>query len=223
MLHSIATPFAVCLSARANWTSACTDCKHHVSCTVASATNIAAMRTVQVQRMALKTLLKRHWPPAVLAQLPLSFFTGTLLPALMSPIHHKVPSAAGLSATGSAVAGADTQQQQQPAIATATGQAGNAAGSSFNVISQAAELLREYVAAAGPAAARALLLSGLLVAAKPGQDLPRSGLLAVMKALAAAADAAAAGGSLLADMSESDAGVELKPKRILCRVVLWKG
>jgi hypothetical protein len=158
--------------------------------------------------MALKTLLKRHWPPAVLSQLPLSFFTGTLLPALLSPIHHKVPSAAGLSATGTAVPGADTQQQQ--AIATATGQAASTAGSagrSFNVISQAVELLRRYVAAAGPAAARALLLQGLLVAGKPGQDLPRSGLLAVMKALAAAADAAAAGGSLVADMSESDAGV----------------
>ncbi|WIA08744.1 hypothetical protein OEZ85_008167 [Tetradesmus obliquus] len=46
-------------------------------------------KNLQVQRMALKTLLKRHWPPAVLAQLPLAFFTGTLLPALMSPIHHK--------------------------------------------------------------------------------------------------------------------------------------
>jgi hypothetical protein len=162
---------------------------------------------VQVQRMALKTLLKRNWPPAVLAQLPLSFFTSTLLPALMSPIHHKVPSAAGLSATGSAVAAADTQQQP---ITTATGQAAaESAVSSFNVISQAAELLRKYVAAAGPGAARALLLNGLLVAGKPGQDLPRSGLLAVMKALAAAADAAAAGGSMLRDISDSDAGTWL--------------
>jgi hypothetical protein len=160
--------------------------------------------------MALKTLLKRHWPPPVVAQLPLSFFTRTLLPALMSPIHHKVPSAAGLSATGSAVAAAETQQQQP--ITTATGQAAAAAdtaGSSFNAISQAAELLRKYVAAAGPAAARALLLNGLLVASKPGQDLPRSGLLAVMKTLAAAADAAAAGGSMLRDMSGSDAGMWL--------------
>jgi hypothetical protein len=176
---------------------------------------------LQVQRMALKTLLKRNWPPAVLAQLPLSFFTRTLLPALMSPIHHKVPSAAGLSATGSAVAAADTQQQQQP-ITTATGQAAAAtdsAGSSFNVISQAAELLRKYVAAAGPAAARALLLNGLLVAAKPGQDLPRSGLLAVMKALAAAADAATAGGSMLRDMSDSDAGTWLVCE---CTAVLTK-
>jgi hypothetical protein len=158
----------------------------------------------QVQRMALKTLLKRNWPPAALAQLPLTFFTRTLLPALMSPIHHKVPSAAGLTATGSAVAGADTQQQP---ITTATGQAAaDSAGSSFNVISQAAELLCKYVTAAGPAAARALLLSGLLVAGKSGQDLPRSGLLAVMKALAAAADAATADGSMLRDMSDNDAG-----------------
>lgn len=165
--------------------------------------------------MALKTLLKRHWPPAVLAQLPLAFFTGTLLPALMSPIHHKVPSAAGLSATGSAVGGADAQQQQQPAIATATGQgASAAAGSSSHIISQAAELLARYGAAAGPAAARALLLSGLLVAAKPGQDLPRSGLLAVLRALAAAADAA--GCSLLNDMDELDAGMLFRSRQAFC-------
>lgn len=155
--------------------------------------------------MALKTLLKRNWTPKLLQKLPVLFLTDTLLPALMSPVHHRVAAAGGLSATGGAVAGTEPQQPQAVVTAAGTAAAGDTAGG-FNVISQAGVLLSAYVAAAGPAAARALLAGGIRVAAKPGQDLPRSGLLAVLRALAAAAGTAAAGGSMLRDMTNDDAG-----------------
>ncbi|KAF8072749.1 TARBP1 [Scenedesmus sp. PABB004] len=141
-------------------------------------------KNLQVQRMALKTLLKRRWTARVLSSVPVAFITGSLLPALMSPVHHRVASAGGLTATGGAVAaGGDAD-----ADADADADGGDAGGRAFALVPQAAALLGAFARAAGPAAAREVIAGGLALAAAPGQELPRAGCLALLRALAGAAE-----------------------------------
>lgn len=182
--------------------------------------------------MALKTLLKRSWSPAVLCQVPPGFITAVLLPALLSPVHHKVPAAAGLTATGgvataghlstttpppqppaAAAAGGTSSQHQAPAVTSAHPVAHCSSGSSsagFSVMKQGTDLLARYAAAVPPAVARDVLSGGLSMLASPGVDMPRSGLLVVLRALAAAAAASRQLGSPLQDLSAAEAGGSVK-------------
>lgn len=149
------------------------------------------MPYMQVQRMAMKTLLKRDWSPHMLQQVPVSFITQVLLPALLSSLHHNSTQTAGTLSPSGAVL-----EQQQGC-------------DSFDVTQQAGELLSSWVACAEPAAARQMLSDGVQAAAATGQDLSRSGLKAVLKVLAAAAGQARGGGAgrgLLQDMSAVEAG-----------------
>jgi hypothetical protein len=179
-------------------------------------TQALAHKNLQVQRMALKTLLKRSWTPHMLQQVPPSFVTQVLLPALLSPIHHKPPcliTAAGvvlhpsLQAQQDAAGGDDT-----PASSSSSG---SGSSSSFDVTAHAGQLLGAYVACAGRAAARQVFEGGLQVAVAEGADLPRSGLLALLRVLAAAAQQVAGGAAavgspqqlhLLDDLPPADAG-----------------
>lgn len=126
---------------------------------------------VQVQRMAMKTLLKRDWSPSMLQQVSVAFFTQVLLPALLSPLHYNTQLAVNPTTTGAVL---DPHKQQ-------TGR-----GSSFDVAQQACQLVASYVVCAGPAAARELFTGGLQAAAAPSLEVSRSGMQAVLRVLAAA-------------------------------------
>jgi len=161
--------------------------------------------------MALRTLLKRRWTPTVIQQIPATFLSGVLLPALLSPVHHKTATS-GLGQAGMVVAaddGGELPRQHTAGINCAhpVGEdAAAAAGAGFNAVSQASQLLAAYVRWCGGPAARQLLSAGLQLVSSPGQDLPRSGLLACLKVLAAASQAAIACGCLFADLDVQQAG-----------------
>jgi hypothetical protein len=121
--------------------------------------------------MAVKTLLKRDWSPNMLQQVPVEFFTQVLLPALLSPLHYNTQLAVNPTTTGAVL---DPHKHQ-------TGST-----SSFDVAHQACQLVSSYVLCAGPAAARELFTGGLQAAAAPSLEVSRSGMQAVLRALAAA-------------------------------------
>lgn len=157
--------------------------------------------------MCMKTLLKRDWTPDILCQVPASFITLVLLPALLSPVHHRTTAAAGLTATGGVVDATSQQQQQVAAMTTAHPVGpGNSDVAGFDVVREAAGLVSRYVAAAGGAAADAVLSGGLRLLSTPGTDLPRSGLLAVLRVLAAAATTAMDEGVLFKGVAEGQTG-----------------
>lgn len=148
--------------------------------------------------MALKTLLKRAWPPGLLAQVPPAFLAGVLLPALRSPVHHRAPSAVALTGVAAALQAKHVS-------------------SGVDVAALASQLLARYAAAADPHAMRQLLADGLTAAVAEGQDVSTAGLLAVLRALAAAADAAVASDKqLLGGLSDAEAGACAAPRA--CRL-----
>eukprot|EP00775_Hariotina_reticulata_P006297 gene6297-6532_t len=171
-------------------------------------------KNLQVQRMALRTLLKRRWTPAVIQQIPASFISGVLLPALLSPVHHKTATN-GLGQAGMVAAADDGKQllgQRTPGLSCAhpVGE-GDAAAADFNAVSQASLLLGAYMRSCGGPAARQVLSAGLQLVSSSGQDLPRSGLLACLKVLAAAARAATAAKCMFADLDVQQAGAPGSP------------
>lgn len=123
----------------------------------------------QVQRMAMKTLLKRDWTALALQQVPVSFLTQVLIPALLSPVHYNT---------------------QQMGKVTNSGAVIEHSTDTFDVTKQASQLLSSYVQCASPAAARELFTGSLQAVAAMGRDLSRSGLQSVLQVLAAAAAAA---------------------------------
>jgi hypothetical protein len=130
----------------------------------------------------------------MLQQVPPAFLAGVLLPALGCQVHHKGPSA--ITPHGLAV-----QKQKR----SDSGSDSDSDSSSLNVTTQAGRLLASYVACAAPDAARQLLASGLQAGAP--QDVSRKGLIAMLRALAAAATQATSSGTLLQGLTEAEAGV----------------
>jgi hypothetical protein len=141
---------------------------------------------LQVQRMSMKTLLKRDWSAQMLQQVPVSFFTQVLIPALLSPVHYNTQPMGKVSPSGAVI---------------------ERSSDAFDVTKQAAELLSSYMLCACPAAARELFTGSLQAAAAIGQDLSRSGLQSVLQVLAAAArQMQGQGGGLLQDLTQEKAG-----------------
>jgi hypothetical protein len=117
-----------------------------------------------VQKTAMRTLLKRDWRPAFVSQVPGSFLSACLLPALNSAIHHRP---------------------------------GGAAGGGFDAGAAAARLFGAWAAGASDEEVRGVISVGLDDLAAPGsRDMTRSGVLAHVACLEAAAGAAAACGKL---------------------------
>lgn len=144
---------------------------------------------LQVQRLALKTLLKRDWSTQMLQQVPGSFLTQVLLPALLSPVHHNTQLAANLATSG-AVLEPHKQQQQD-----------------FDVTTQAGVLFASYAASADRVAVRALFSASLGVVVAAGKDLSRAGLQSGLQVLAAAArEAQQQDHGLLGDLVQTEAG-----------------
>ena len=119
--------------------------------------------------MAMKTLLKRDWTALALQQVPVTFLTQVLVPALLSPVHYNT---------------------QQMGKVTNSGAVIEHSTDTFDVTKQASHLLSSYVLCASPAAARELFTGSLQAVAAMGRDLSRSGLQSVLQVLAAAAAAA---------------------------------
>jgi hypothetical protein len=141
-------------------------------------------RNLQVQRMALRSLLKRHWPPELLATVPAEFWTATLFPALLVPMHHR-PSAAQRMPSEQ-----DGGSTMTAAALTSATVAGSLPGPrlDLDVVAETSLILADWVAAAGPAPARDMLHDALALLAGSGrQELPRTGALALLQCLAAAA------------------------------------
>lgn len=155
------------------------------------------LHTPQVQRMALKTLLKRDWSQQMLQQVPASFITQVLLPALLSPMHHNTQPMSNLARSGAVV---DPHKQPQSSSSSSD--------DVFDITQQAAQLLRSYVLCAGPAAAREVFSGGLQVANLLKQDASRAGLQSVLQVLATAAEQLqTAGPGLLDGLTAADAGM----------------
>jgi hypothetical protein len=152
--------------------------------------------------MSMKTLLKRDWSAQMLQQVPVSFFTQVLIPALLSPVHYNTQPMGKVSPSGAVI------ERNTDA---------------FDVTNQAAEFLSSYVLCAGPSAARELFTGSLQAAAAMGQDLSRSGLQSVLQVLAAAAAAGQVqgqGAGLLQDLTQEQAGKGRACSR--CSSLAWK-
>lgn len=147
--------------------------------------------------MAMKTLLKRDWSGQMLQQVPASFITQVLLPALLSPLHHNTQPMSNLARSGAVV---DPHKQPQSSSSSSS--------DAFDVTQQAAQLLRSYVLWGGPAAAREVFSGGLQVANLLKQDASRAGLQSVLQVLAAAAEQLQTAGPGLSDgLTAADAGM----------------
>jgi hypothetical protein len=146
----------------------------------------------------MKTLLKREWSQQMLQQVPASFITQVLLPALLSPLHHNTQPMSNLARSG-AVVDPHKQQHNNSSI--------DSDSDAFDVTQQTAQLLRSYVVCAGPAAAREVFSGGLQVANLLKQDASRAGLQSVLQVLAVAAEQLqTAGPGLLDGLTAADAG-----------------
>lgn len=144
--------------------------------------------------MAMRTLLKRDWSAQVLQQVPASFITQVLLPALLSPVHYNTQPIGQLSSSG-AVLDQHKQQQQDSGSSDA-----------FNITQHAAQLLSSYVLHAEPEAAREVFDKGLEVANRLRQDASRAGLQSVLHVLAAASEQLQHGQDMLQGLTAADAG-----------------
>jgi hypothetical protein len=142
----------------------------------------------------MKTLLKRDWSAQVLQQVPASFFTRVLLPALLSPLHYNTQLTGTLANSGAVL----DKLKQQP----------SSSSDEFDVAQHAAHLLSSYVQCAGTAAAREVFAGGMQVVLTRRQDLSRAGLQALLLVLAAAAGQLQEG-QLLQDLTQAQAGAHL--------------
>jgi len=146
----------------------------------------------------MKTLLKRDWSSDMLCQVPVTFMTQVLLPALLSPVHHNTTLAASLAASGAVL----EPHKQQEGTSSSSG--------SFSVTAQAGQLLCSWAACAEPAAVRQLFMEGLELVASPTQEVSKSGLHALLQVLAAAAEQLVRKGHrVLGGLPQTEAGALL--------------
>jgi hypothetical protein len=156
--------------------------------------------------MVMKTFLKRHWTPAALRQLPVSFLAEVLLPALTSPIHYKGTNPDIISSTTTTTTTSSSNMAAAAAAGTATeaaapslgkvkgsnGDEDEATQASWNAAEHAAKFLGKFLQAADAASCRAVITAG--ISCLGGQEVSRVGFRVMLSCLAAAADASGASG-----------------------------